>query len=110
MRRRFEDNAETRRFLFGIQRELGEKKFPAHSATVLLHVSAEPGERAPYNNVADACGISGRQVAHAVQALVDAKLLERKHEDADARRTHLVLTKEGRSAIGALIMNAQSLE
>jgi DNA-binding MarR family transcriptional regulator len=112
MRRRFEDNAETRRFLFGVQRDLGTKKFklPAHSMTVLLCVSAQAEERAAYSDVLAACSLTASQMAHAVDALIGTELLARNHEDADARRTHLVLTKKGRSVVGALIIGAQPCE
>jgi DNA-binding MarR family transcriptional regulator len=98
MRGRFEDNADTRRFLFGIQRALSEASIK------------QPDERVSYSDAMKTCRFTASQMTYAVDVLVDAGLVTRSHEDADARRTHLVLSKRGRSVIGSLITSAQSVE
>lgn len=112
MRRRLEDNAETRWFLFGFQRALGKAsiKLPPKAVTLLLLVAAQPDERMSYSEAMKTCGFTASQMTYAVDVLIEADLLTRSHEDQDARRTHLVLSKRGRSVIGSLITSAQSVD
>jgi DNA-binding MarR family transcriptional regulator len=112
MRRRVEDNADTRSFLFGFQRALAERKpkLPAHSITVLLFLSAQPEEAARYKDAMEACDLTPGQMDHAVDGLIDAGLVTRSHDDEDARRTKLTSTKKGLSVISDLIANAQSVD
>lgn len=110
MRGRFEDNADTRRFLFGFQQKVAAKKskskFPVHWETLLLFVSIAPNERTSYEDAQTACGLTDGQMSAVVTALVKGGLIRRVHQEQDARRLDLELLPKGRSEIGALITSA----
>lgn len=110
MRRRVEDNAETRRFLFGYLLAISESDLPGRSLILLHRLNAQPEGRELYKPATKACRFTSSQMAHAVEALVDAGLVVRDHDDKDARQTLLVLTKKARSVLGPIFTSAESVD
>jgi len=103
MRGRVPDNADTRLFLSKFLRAVDEANLPGHGATLLLHISAQPGGRTGYADAARACDLNEGQMERAVAALRAKHLIVVVKDDDDTRRKRLAITRDGERVVGQLI-------
>jgi DNA-binding MarR family transcriptional regulator len=77
-------------------------RLPRFGAALLLYISAEPEGRGSYAKARTECKVSRVQMASAVRALAEKRLIVKSDDDQDARVKWLTITTDGQRIVDEL--------